>query len=141
MKIKVFMKTWTLTCKTRVKVTLLMKTWNDPTVITNILPQAVSRKTPIEDQFLTEVWNVFFLAKQWIWKTWKKELGGINRPPDCISTSVSLLEYFSFHVQQKRWQDCIEINQKSLKHIKIRKIVKSVWKNSYLELGGRGGSL
>ena len=31
MKIEVFGKTWTLICKTKVKVTLLMKTWNDPT--------------------------------------------------------------------------------------------------------------
>ena len=60
MKIKVFMNTWTLTRKTRVKVTLLMKIWNDPTVNTNILPQAVSSKTPIENQFLTKVLEVFF---------------------------------------------------------------------------------
>ena len=31
-----------------VKVTLLMKTWNDPTVITDILPQAVSCKPTIK---------------------------------------------------------------------------------------------
>ena len=54
------MKTLTLTCKTQVKVTLLMKTWNDPTVNTNILPQAVSRKTPIEHQFLTKVLKDLF---------------------------------------------------------------------------------
>ena len=60
MKIMVFMKTWTLTFRTQVKVTLLMKTWNDPTVNTNILPQAVSRKTPIENQFLTKVLKVIF---------------------------------------------------------------------------------
>ena len=55
MKIKVFGKTWTLTCKTQVKVTLLMKHLNDPTVITDILPQSVSVKTIIKVEFLTNV--------------------------------------------------------------------------------------
>ena len=60
MKIIVFQKTWTLTCKTPVKVTFFMKICNDPTVITDILPQPVSRKTPIEVQFLTKVLEVIF---------------------------------------------------------------------------------
>jgi hypothetical protein len=57
-------KTWTLICKTRVKVTLLMKTWNDPTVITVILPQPVWLETPIKVQFLTKVLKVIF-SKVW----------------------------------------------------------------------------
>ena len=61
MKIQVFGEIWTLTCKTRVKVTLLMKTWNDPTVITDILPQAVPHKTVIKVGFGTEV-LIFDLA-------------------------------------------------------------------------------
>ena len=60
MKIKIFMKIWTFTFKTRVKVTLSMKTWNDPTVITDTLPQAVSHQTPIENQFLAKVFKVLF---------------------------------------------------------------------------------
>ena len=59
-KIKVFGKTWTLTCKTRVEVTLLMRTWNDPTVITVILPQLVSHKPIIKVQFLTKVLKSIF---------------------------------------------------------------------------------
>ena len=55
MKIRVFQKTLTLTCKTQVKVMILMKTWNDPTVITDILPYTISHKPMIEVQFLTEV--------------------------------------------------------------------------------------
>ena len=64
MKIEVFGKTWTLTCKIRVEVTILMKTWNDPTVITVILPQPVSHKTPIKVQFLTKVLKSIF-PKVW----------------------------------------------------------------------------
>jgi hypothetical protein len=60
MRIKVFGKTWTLTCKLHIKVTNLLKTWNDPTVNTHILPQAVSRKTILEVQFLTKVLNSIF---------------------------------------------------------------------------------
>jgi hypothetical protein len=60
MKIEIFRKTWTLACKTRVKVTPFTKIWNDPTVNTNILPQPVSHKTPIEVQFLTKVLKVNF---------------------------------------------------------------------------------
>ena len=41
LKIKVFGKTWTLTCKSHIKVTFFMKTRNDPTVITVTLPQPV----------------------------------------------------------------------------------------------------
>ena len=43
---------------------IFMKIWNDPKVITVILPQAVSRKTPIEVQFLTKVLKVIF-PKVW----------------------------------------------------------------------------
>ena len=64
MRIEVFGKTLTLTCKLHIKVTILMKTWNDPTVITVILPQPVSRKTPIEVQFLTKVLKRIF-PKVW----------------------------------------------------------------------------
>ena len=64
MKIEVFGKTLTFTCKTQVKVTLLMKTWNDPTVITVILPQPVSHKPIIEVRFLTKVLKSIF-PKVW----------------------------------------------------------------------------
>ena len=37
-----------------------LKTWNDPTVNTNILPQAVSRKKTPEVQILTRVLKVNF---------------------------------------------------------------------------------
>ena len=57
-QIEVSRKTWTLTCKTRVKVTIFIKFRNDPTVITVTLPQAVFRKTPIEVQVLTKVLKV-----------------------------------------------------------------------------------
>ena len=53
MEIYVFDKTSTLTCRTHVKVTLLMKTCNVPTVITDILPQAVSHK-PIMKSFFEQ---------------------------------------------------------------------------------------
>ena len=33
----------------------LVKTWNDPTVIADNLPQAASHKTILEDEFLTKV--------------------------------------------------------------------------------------
>ena len=64
MKMHFCRETWTLTCKLHVKVTFFMKTWNDPTVITVILPQAVSGKTPIEVQFLTKVLKRIF-PKVW----------------------------------------------------------------------------
>ena len=53
-----FLKIWTLICKTPIKVTLFMKTWNDPTVITVILPQTIWLQTPIKVQFLTKVLKV-----------------------------------------------------------------------------------
>ena len=75
MEIDVFRETWTLTCKLFVKVTFFMKTWNDPTVITDILPQTISRTTPIEVQFLTKVlkrifpkvWDSVWAAYSIIW--------------------------------------------------------------------------
>ena len=83
MKIEVFGVTWISTCKTRVKVIILMKTWNDPTVITVILPQPVSRKTPIEVQFLTKVLKRIF-PKVWnsVWglysTIWRNSCGNFD---------------------------------------------------------------
>ena len=45
-----------ITCQSH----FFLKIWNDPTVITDILPQPVSRKTPIEVGFLTKVLKVIF---------------------------------------------------------------------------------
>ena len=59
-RIDVSGQTLTLTCITRVKVMICMKTCNDPTVITDILPQAVPRKISIENQFLTKALKVIF---------------------------------------------------------------------------------
>ena len=64
MEIGVFGEILTLTCKTLVKVTCFMKTWNDPTVNTNILPQMVSHKTIIKVYVLTKVLNSIF-PKVW----------------------------------------------------------------------------
>ena len=60
MKIKFWGEILTLTCKTRVKVTIFIKVWNDPIVITVTLPQPVWLETPIEVQFLTKVLTVIF---------------------------------------------------------------------------------
>ena len=60
MKIKVFRGTWTLSCNTLVTVMNFMNTWNDPTVITDILPQTISPKTQITVQFLPKVMNIVF---------------------------------------------------------------------------------
>ena len=48
MEIHILEKTCTLTCKAYVKVMMFMKTWNDPTINTNILPQTASPKPMIE---------------------------------------------------------------------------------------------
>ena len=83
MKIMVFWKTLTLTCKTRVKVTHLMKSWNDPTVNTSILPQVVWLETPIEVQFSTKVLKRIF-PKVWdpVWglysTIWRNSCGNFN---------------------------------------------------------------
>ena len=77
MKIMVFRKTLTLTCKTPVKVTFFIKIWNDPTVITVILTQPVWLETPIEVQFLTkvmsiccsQVWDSFPATYSIIWRS------------------------------------------------------------------------
>ena len=146
MEICVFGKTWTLTCKLHVKVTLLVKTWNDPTVNTNISPQLVSRKTPIEVQFLTKVLKSVFPAKRWIWKTWKMDLAKKSRPLDCAITSVSSREYVSFNFQPIEWQDCSKIAEQNLKimiwDIKSGKSPEN-HKHPYSFLGARrqGGSL
>jgi hypothetical protein len=52
-------KIWGLTRKKNVKVTLFMKTRNDPTVITDTLPQTASPKTiiSVEVEVLTKVLN------------------------------------------------------------------------------------
>jgi hypothetical protein len=55
---------WTLTCKTHVKVIWSMNTWNDPTVITEMLPPTVSPKSIMKLEFLTEVF-IFNLPKIW----------------------------------------------------------------------------
>ena len=55
MKVMLFWQICTLTCNTHVKVTFFMKTWNDPAVITDILPQAVSPKPIIKVKLLTKV--------------------------------------------------------------------------------------
>lgn len=55
-----FRETWTLTCGTRVKVMIFIKTWHDPTVITDVSPQSISRKTPIEVKILTKVLKSVF---------------------------------------------------------------------------------
>jgi len=60
----IFRKTWTLTCKLHIKGTIFMKTWNDPTVITVILPQPVWLETPIKVKCLTKVLKVIF-SKVW----------------------------------------------------------------------------
>ena len=83
MKIIVFRKTWTLTCKLRVKVTFFMKTWNDPTVITVILPQPVSHKPIIKVEFLTEV-SISIFSKVWasVWglysTIWRNSCGNFH---------------------------------------------------------------
>ena len=83
MRIEVFGKTWTLTCKTHVKVTFFIKIWNDPMVIPVILPQAVSRKTPLKVQFLTKVLKRIF-PKVWgsIWglysRIWRNSCGNFD---------------------------------------------------------------
>ena len=53
-----FRETWTLTCKTQVKVTLFIKIWNDPTVITVTLPQDLSHKLMMKVWVLTKVLKV-----------------------------------------------------------------------------------
>ena len=50
----------TSTCKTRVKVTLLMKTWNDPTVIMDMLPQRFVIKPIWKCSFWHKCWNPYF---------------------------------------------------------------------------------
>ena len=74
-------KSWTMTCKTHVKVTCCMKTWNDPTVITDILPQTIPRKTIIKVSVWQKCWNPCFRQTQH-WKTWKMDLATKSRPPD-----------------------------------------------------------
>ena len=64
MRIEVFGKTWTLTCKMPVKVTCFIKIWNDPTVNTVILLQPVWLETPIEVQIFTKMLKVIF-SKVW----------------------------------------------------------------------------
>ena len=59
-KIDVFEKTWTLTCKTHVKVTCFTKTWNEPTVTTDILPQTIPRKAVTQVKCLTKVLESIF---------------------------------------------------------------------------------
>ena len=74
MEIEVFEKALTLTCKTHVKRTFFVKTWNDPTVITGILPQTVPRETIIKVKCLTKVLESIFRQNsefekydKWIW--------------------------------------------------------------------------
>jgi hypothetical protein len=63
-KINLSRRMWTLTCKTHVKVIWSMNTWNDPTVITEMLPPTVSPKSIMKLEFLTEVF-IFNLPKIW----------------------------------------------------------------------------
>ena len=64
MGIHVLRKTLTLTCKMLIKVTISVQTWNDPTVIRDILPQAVSFKLITKVQFLRKVLKSSF-PKVW----------------------------------------------------------------------------
>ena len=52
-----------------------MKTWNDPTVITDILPQTNPRKTIIKVELLTEVLEFFFPATHMYLKNMKNKFG------------------------------------------------------------------
>ena len=71
MKIEIFGEILTLTCKTRVKVTFVMKTWNNPTVITHILPQLVSHKPMNKNQFfhILHISQLNIVAGKWKIKT------------------------------------------------------------------------
>ena len=50
-----FCKICTLPCQTHVNATCLIKTCNDPAVLTDILPQTVSLKTILKVEFWTDV--------------------------------------------------------------------------------------
>ena len=65
-KIEIYVlgETWTSDSKTHVKVTIFMKTWNDPTVITHSLPQAASHEPIMKVRFLTKVLKSVF-PKVW----------------------------------------------------------------------------
>ena len=52
-----------------------MKTWNDPTAITVVLPQAVSHKPTTEVQFLTKVLIFNFPVNNTNSENWKDEFG------------------------------------------------------------------
>ena len=75
MKICVFGKAWTLTCKLHVKVTFFMKTWNDATVNTNILAYTLSHKPITKVQFLTKVLIFNFPVNNTNSENWKDEFG------------------------------------------------------------------
>ena len=63
-KIMVFGRTWTLTCKMPIKVMICLRTWNDSTVITDILPHPVSHKTTTKVYLLTKGLKSIF-SKVW----------------------------------------------------------------------------
>ena len=67
---------------------IFMKTWNDPTVNTHILPQAVSHKTITKDKFLIELSIFDFPAKRGIWKI---ENMDFDKNMDCLSNSFQNL--------------------------------------------------
>ena len=125
MKIKVLKEINTLTCKTHVRVTIIMNIWDDPTVLTNILPQTVPNKTTITIEFGM---NVF---KHVNWEIGKMDLATKSRPPDCGITSVSSREYVCWQFQAIEPEDFPKIYAKCM----------NTHKNPYLEVSGRGGSL
>ena len=94
-----------------------MKTWNDPTVIPVILPQAVSRKTPIEVQFFYTSVEIHVSGKKVNWKNMENGFG--------YEISASRLLYHIRLVAQvcllpfsaHRIEDRTQINQESSKNI------------------------
>ena len=113
----------TLTCKTHVEVAIYMKTWNDPTVITDILPQTVPLKHIIKVELWTRV-LISISGKHWIWKIGKVDLATKSQPPDCGSTSVSSREHVCWQCQPTNPQNLIEIDNKCMKNpILDRKLI------------------
>jgi hypothetical protein len=99
MKIKVFCKICSSVWNTHIKVTVSVKTWNDPTFITHMLPQTVSHKNTIQAKCLAKLLLCNFRATKWIWKIGENKMAMKSRPPDCGITSVSLRKSVCWKIQ------------------------------------------
>ena len=103
------------------KLFCLMKTWNDPTVITVILPQAIPHKPIIKVEFLTKALKSIFPK---VWDLFPRQYSVIWRN-----------SYGKFD------ENSIRTRLELLGGPEIKKIMNLYYIPQVLELGGRGASL